>query len=116
MLLSSGYAPIVGFLPAMTRIPKAELFAEGVAREINSVPLEIADQCLDGLLGLDLLGVEVTQVSDGRVYAAAPKPGEQSSQHGVADLGPATPGAEFLGTFHLQRKPVEPDTFRSESG
>jgi len=46
MFLSSGYAQIVGFLPAMTRIPKAELLAEGVTGDIISVALEIAKDLL----------------------------------------------------------------------
>ena len=102
MFLPSGHAEIVGFLPAITRVPKAQLLAEGITRDIIPVAFEIADQRLDGLPGLDLRGVEVPQVGYGCVYPAAPKQGKEAGQHRIADLGPATEGTEFLGTFLLR--------------
>ncbi len=59
MFLSPSHAQVVGFLPTITRVPKPQLLAEGIAGDIVPVALEIADQPLDGLPGLDLLGVEV---------------------------------------------------------
>jgi len=86
MFLSPRHAQVVGFLPAMTRVSQSQWLAQGLAGDIGPVALEIADQRLDGLIGLELLGIESPEVGDGRINAATPEQGQQTREHRIANL------------------------------